>query len=212
MKKHWRSFKVVFVNNADFHAYLTNRGVPCTYLVYPPDYYIEDDLVIVFPTTHNMTCCGNRFNKEKEVDYRRECDAMIDWLQCGEHVIVVTPIIKFDSEYMRRVATKEYERLQRINYHKQIIHTKDIGELLLPHRLQIRYKGVKPIEFDIVKTDSIKDPKYTWLPNGWRGNIKSQQTHYMNVINASRDTLTRRKLRYIPEFALFSQLYKKLNL
>lgn len=196
---------MVITNNADFHAYLTNRGVPCTYMVYPPDYFIEDDVVIVFPTTHNMTCCGNRFNKEKEIDYRRECGAMIDWLECGERVICVTPIIKFGSEYMYRVAPEQYKRLKHVSYQKQVIHTKDIGELLVPHKLQIRYVGVKPIEFDIVKTDAIIDPMYTW-----KLGTKRQQAHYLNCINASRDTITRRKLRYIPEFALFSQLYKKV--
>lgn len=202
---------MIFTNNADFHAYLTNIGVPCTYLVYPPDYYIEDDLVIVFPTTHNCTTCGNRFNKEKEIDYRRECDAIIDWLQCGEHVIVVTPVIKFDSPYMKRVAPEQYKRLQGVNYHKQVIHTKDIGELLVPHKLQLRYVGMEPINFDIVDCGNILDPKYGWLAHDYSC-FKSQQTHYINVLNASRDTLTRRKLRYIPEFALFSQLYKKLCL
>lgn len=201
---------MVITNNADFHAYLMNRGVPCTYLVYPPNYYIEDSLVIVFPTTHNMTVCGNRFNKEKEVDYRRECDAMIDWLECGGRVICITPIIKFGSEYMYRVAPNQYKRLKKMKYNKQVIHTKDIGELLVPHKLQIRYVGVKPIKFDIVDCGNIKDPKYVW----WNSNLqyKSQQIHYMNVINASRDTITRRKLRYVPEYTLFSQLYKKLKL
>lgn len=204
---------MIITNNADFHAYLTNRGVPCTYMLYPPDYYIEDDLVIVFPTTHNMTCCGNRFNKEKEANYRHECDMMIDWLECGNKVICITPVIKFDSEYMKRVATKQYKRLQGVNYHKQLIHTKDIGELLVPHRLQIRYVGIKLIEFDIVATDNIKDPKYTWFVGGrWDHGVKRQQNHYLNVINASHDTETRRKLRYIPEYTLFSQLYKKLKL
>lgn len=201
---------MVITNNADFHAYLTNRGVPCTYLVSPPDYYIEDSLVIVFPTTHNMTVCGNRFNKEKEIDYRRECDAMIDWLECGEHVICITPIIKFGSEYMYRVAPNQYKRLKKMNYHKRVIHTKNLGELLVPHKMQIRYVGVKPIEFDIVDCGNIKDPKYVWLDIN--GNYKSEQMHYMNVLNASRDTITRRKLRYVPEYTLFSQLYKKLNL
>ncbi len=199
----------MITNNADFHAYLTNRGVPCTYMVYPPDYYIEDDLVIVFPTTHNMTCCGNRFNKEKEEAYRHECDMMIDWLECGNKVICITPVIKFDGEYMKRVATKQYKRLQGVNYHKQVIHTKDIGELLVPHKLQIRYVGIEPINFDMVNT-KMYDIKYVW--DNEQGYTKRQQTHYMNVINASRDTETRRKLRYIPEYTLFSQLYKKLDL
>lgn len=200
---------MIITNNADFHAYLTNRGVPCTYLVSPPDYYIEDELVIVFPITHNMTCCGNRFNKEKEADYRHECDMMIDWLECGNKVICITPVIKFDSEYMKCVATKQYKRLQGVNYHKQVIHTKDIGELLVPHRLQIRYVGVEPIQFDIVD-NHMYDPKYVW--DHKQCETKRMQVHYMNVINASRDTETRRKLRYIPEYTLFSQLYKKLCL
>ena len=200
---------MIITNNADFHAYLTNRGVPCTYMVYPPDYYIEDDLVIVFPTTHNMTCCGNRFNKEKESAYRIECARMIDWLECGNKVICITPVIKFDSEYMKRVATKQYKRLQGVNYHKQLIHTKDIGELLVPHKLQIRYVGMEPINFDMVNTHMC-DPKHYWVNDS--GDLKHMQQHYMNVINASRDTETRRKLRYIPEYTLFSQLYKKLNL
>lgn len=199
----------MITNNVDFYNYMTNRGVWCTYFKHPPKVTAGDELVIVFPTCHNMTVCGNRFNKEKELDYIDECHEMIDWLECGNRVICITPIIKFDSEYMRRVATKEYERLQRINYHKQIIHTKDIGELLLPHRLQIRYKGVKPIEFDMVNTNMC-DPKYWWINDD--GYLKHQQWHYLNVINASRDTETRRKLRYVPEYTLYSQLYKKLYL
>lgn len=186
---------------------MTTRGVWCTYFKHPPKASAGDELVIVFPTCHNMTVCGNRFNREKELDYIDECHEMIDWLECCNRVICITPFIKFDSEYMRRVATKEYERLQRIDYHKQIIHTKDIGELLLPHRLQIRYVGVKPIEFDIVNTNMC-DPKYWWINDN--GDLKHQQWHYLNVINASHDTETRRKLRYVPEYTLFSQLYKKL--
>ena len=195
---------MVITNNTDFYTYCCNKGVICTYLVYPPDYYIEDSLVIVFPTTHNMTVCGNRFNQEKEVDYRRECDAMIDWLEWGNRVICITPVIKFDSEYMERVAPKQYKRLQHVAYRKRVIHTKDIGELLVPHRLQIRYVGIEPIKFDIIATDNIKDPKYVY-------GDKQIQIHYMNVLNASSDTEERRKMRYIPEYSLYSQLYKHLK-
>lgn len=168
-------------------------------------HYSNDDIVVVFPKTHNMTTCGNRFNKQKENDYRRECDEMIDWLECGDHVICITPVIKFGSEYMYRVATEQYKRLKYVTYHKQVIHTRDIGELLVPHKLQIRYVGIEPIDWDIVAVDNIKDPMYVY------GN-KRQQIHYINVLNSSNDKLTRRKLRYIPEYALFSQLYKKLCL
>lgn len=196
---------MIVTNNEDFYQYLQNRGVVCLYTPKPSIKYPDGVLVVVFPETHNMTTCGNRFNKQKENDYRRECDEMIDWLECGDQVICITPVIKFGSEYMYRVATEQYKRLQHITYHKQVIHTRDIGELLVPHKLQIRYIGIEPIEWDIVATDNIKDPMYVY------GN-KRQQMHYINVLNSSNDKLTRRKLRYIPEYALFSQLYKKLCL
>lgn len=197
---------MIVTNNEDFYQYLQNRGVVCMYAPKPPSMkYPEGVIVVAFPETHNMTTCGNRFNKEKENDYRRECDEMIDWLTCGDRVICITPVIKFGSEYMYRVATEQYKRLQHVSYHKQVIHTRDIGELLVPHKLQIRYIGIEPIEWDIVATDNIKDPMYVY------GN-KRQQMHYINVLNASNDTEIRRKLRYIPEYALFSQLYKKLCL
>lgn len=203
---------MIITNNVDFHAYLTNRGVPCTYLVYPPSYYVTDDIIVVFTNDcHAMSVCGNAHQNKYKKEYEIECKKLMDWLECGEHVIMISNIIKFGTPYMKSVAPKQYERLQGVNYHKQVIHTKDIGELLVPHKLQIRYVGVKPIEFDIVDTGSILDPKYGWYT--WDTNkYKSQQTHYMNVLNASHDTITRRKLRYIPEFALFSQLYKKLDL
>ncbi len=102
------------------------------------------------------------------------------------------------------------QRYDKLGITKQVIHTKDIGSLLVPHRMQLRYKGVKPIEFDIVATDSIEDPQYIWVDK--RDNVKQQQVHYLNCINASDDTEERRKQRYIPEYSLFSQLYKKLYL
>lgn len=196
---------MIITNNEDFYQYLTNRGVVCMYAPKPNIKYPEGVIVVAFPETHNMTTCGNRFNKEKENDYRHECDMMINWLECADRVICVTPVIKFDSEYMYRVATKQYKRLQYVSYHKQVIHTKQIGELLVPHKLQIRYVGIEPIEWDIVATDNIEDPMYVY------GN-KRQQIHYINVLNASNNAETRRKLRYIPEYTLFSQLYKKLCL
>ena len=198
---------MIVTNNKDFYQYLTNRGVICMYVTKPADFI--DAIVIVFPTTHNSTCCGNRFNKEKENDYRYECDVMIDWLECSKHVIMITPVIKFDSDYMKRVATKQYKRLQGVKYHKQLVHTRDLGELLVPHKLQIRYVGVKPIEFDIVDTH-MWDFNYVWESQS--GKMKRQQLHYINCLKASHDTETRRKLRAIPEFAVFSQLYKKLCL
>ena len=199
----------MITNNIDFYNYMKDRGVWCTYFKHPPMADAKNELIVVFPKCHNMTVCGNRFNKNKEDDYRIEANEMLDWFDAGNRVIVVTPVIKWDSLYMKTVAPDAYKHCQEIKVEKQVIHTKDIGELLVPHRLQIRYKNVKPIDFDIVATDNICNPCQYWYDAN-AGYLKKQQVHYFNVLNASKDTLTRRKLRYVPEYALFSQLYKKL--
>lgn len=195
----------MITNNIDFYNYMRDKGVWMTLMLSPSDKWNTDELAVIFPDTHNCTICGNRFNNVKENDYRKECANIIEWMKCSSRVIVVTPVIKFDSDYMKEHAPEEYELLQQIDYKKQVIHTKHIGSLINPHRLQIRYVGIEPIEFDKVNTDLIKDPMYYY-------GDKRQQMHYINVLNATSDKYERRKLRYIPEYTLFSQLYKKLKL
>lgn len=198
---------MVISNNIDFYTYCCNKGASCTYIPKPINVKFDDALIIIFTNDyHSLSVCGNRFNSEKEEEFKHEASELLDWFDVGDHVIMISNINKFGTPYMR----KNFKLLQqRYNKHgivKQVIHTKDIGSLINPHKIQLRYKGIEPIEFDFVDCGNIKDPKYVW------GDSKSQQMHYMNVLNASHDTITRRKLRYVPEYALFSQLYKKLKL
>ncbi len=109
---------------------------------------------------------------------------------------------------MKLHAPELYKRMKALGVQKQVIHTKNIGELINPHRLQLWYKGIEPIKFDEVKTNAIIDSVYRWINE--HGERKEMQCHYMNVINANHDIYERRKLRYVPEYTLFSQLYKKL--
>lgn len=201
----------MITNNIEFYQYMRNKGVWATYFPYPPK-SAKDEYVIVFTNKyHALGVCGNAHQDKYKDEYKKECEELLNWLECGNKVIIISNVIKFGTPYMEK-----YEDLQarydKLNINKQVIHTKDIGELLVPHKLQIRYKGFEPIKWDIVNCGNIIDPKYTWLVNGNVFKPKRQQTHYMNVINASPDTMERRKLRYIPEYALFSQLYKKLYL
>lgn len=203
----------MITNNEDFAAYLTNKGIPCTYLVNAPEVNIDDLAVLFTNDCHALSTCGNRFQDNKKEDFKREADHLLNWLERCNKVIMISNVIKLGTPYM----AKNFETLQRrydkLNIKKQVIHTKDIGSLLVPHRVQLRYKNVRPIDFDIVATDNIKDPKYTWFVGGrWDHGVKSQQMHYLNVINSTSDTEERRKQRYIPEYSLFSQLYKKLYL
>lgn len=201
----------MITNNKDFYTYMRERGVWCYYFRYPPKAKTKDELIVVFTNNcHALSVCGNKDQDRKKDEFEREASELLEWLEYGDRVIIISNVIKFGTQYMRDNFELLQQRYDKLGIIKQVIHTKDIGSLLAPHRMQLRYKGVKPINFDIVATDNIIDPTHTWFSNSWWGPIKHQQIHYLNVINATHDTETRRKLRYIPEYALFSQLYKKL--
>lgn len=203
----------MITNNEDFAAYLTNKGIPCTYLVNAPEVNIDDLAVLFTNDCHALSTCGNRFQDSKKEDFKREADHLLNWLERCNKVIMISNVIKLGTPYMAKHFKALQQRYDKLNIKKQVIHTKGIGSLLVPHRVQLRYKNVRPIDFDIVATDNIKDPKYTWFVGGrWDHGVKRQQMHYLNVINASSNTEERRKLRYIPEYSLFSQLYKNLYL
>lgn len=198
----------MITNSLDLYNYMRDKGEWTTLMLNPSNKWDTDELVIAFPDTFNMSVCGNRFNVEKIDDYKKECEKVLEWFEASERVIVITNVCKFGTPYMKLHTPELYKRLKGLGAVKQVIHTKNIGELINPHRLQIWYKGVEPIKFDKVKSDNIIDSVYRWTTK--YGECKKQQTHYINVINASNDKYERRKLRYVPEYTLFSQLFKKL--
>lgn len=201
----------MITNNEDFATYLTNKGVPCTYLINAPKVPIDDLAVIFTNDCHALSVCGNRFQDNKKEDFEREADYLLNWLERCNKVLMISNVIKLGTPYMAENFEALQQRYDRLDIKKQVFNTKEIGSLLVPHRVQIRYKNVQPIMFDFEEPKySIRDPKYVWLDDN--DNYKWQQVHYINVINTSNDTETRRKLRYIPEYAIFSQLYKKLYL
>ena len=201
----------MITNNIDFYNYMRGQGVWCYYFKYPPKVNVKDEPVIVYTNKyHALSVCGNKDQNNKKDEFEREASELLDWLECGNRVIMISNVIKFGTPYMRDNFELLQQRYDKLGIVKQNIHTKNIGSLLVPHRMQLRYKGIKPIEFDIVATDNIRDPHYVWYDNKIPFNLKHQQMHYLNVINMTNDTETRRKLRYIPEYALFSQIYKKM--
>lgn len=200
---------MIVTNNVEFYNYLTNKGVPCTYLSKVPTTNCGNALCIIFTNKyHSLSVCGNRFNDKKTAEFISEATELLEWFDVSDKVIMISNVNKFGTPYMQDNFESLQQRYEKHEIIKQVIHTKNIGELINPHRIQIRYKGVKPIDFDMIDQPDLKECKYSWL--GSNGYYKTQQMHYINVINASSDTETRRKLRYIPEYTLYSQLYKKL--
>lgn len=197
----------MITNNLDLYNYMRDKGEWTTLMLDPSNKWNTNELVIAFPDTFNMSVCGNRFNKEKLHDYKKDCETVLQWFEASERVIVITNVCKFGTPYMKLHAPELYKRLQGLGCKKQVIHTKNIGELINPHRLQIWYKGIEPIKFDERKPN-IYDPKYIWVDK--YGKIKQMQLNYINIIYTTHDKYERRKLRYLPEYTLFSQLYKKI--
>ena len=201
---------MVITNNIDFYTYCCNKGVICTYIPKPTNIKFDDALIVVFTNNyHALSVCGNRFNDAKKEDFEREASELLDWFDVDDKVIMISNINKFGTRYMRDNFELLQQRYDKHNIVKQVINTKNIGSLINPHRIQLRYKNVKPIEFDYVRTNNIADPKHYWV--SINGDVKRQQYHYMNVLVASSDTEERRKMRYIPEYSLYSQLYKHLK-
>ena len=188
---------------------MTNRGVPCTYLQYPPSYHVNDELVVIFTNDyHSLGVCGNAHQDKYKDEYVKECNELLEWFEGSDKVICISNIIKFGTPYM----AKNYKALQRrydkLNITKQIVHGKSIGELINPNRKQIRYKGIDPIKFNIIKP-KLYDPKHIWVNK--HGKIKQMQQGYINIIYTAHDVKTRRKLRYIPYYTVFSELFQKLK-
>lgn len=200
---------MIVTNNADFYNYLSNKGIQCTYFSKAPTTNWSNAICVIFTNTyHSLSVCGNRFNEEKTADFISDASELLDWFDVSNQVIMISNVNKFGTPYMRDNFELLQQRYDKHEIIKQVIHTKNIGELINPHRIQIRYKGIKPIEFDMIDEPNVKEFRYWWRTrdNGY----KRQQVHYINVLNATSDTETRRKLRYIPEYTLYSQLYKKL--
>lgn len=201
---------MVITNNIDFYTYCCNKGVICTYIPKPTNIKFDDALIVVFTNNyHALSICGNRFNDEKKEDFEHEASELLDWFDVGDKVIMISNVNKFGTPYMRDNFELLQQRYDKFGITKQVINTKNIGSLINPHRMQLRYKNVKQIEFDYVRTDNIADPNHYWVSTN--GDVKRQQYHYLNVLVASNDTEERRKMRYIPEYSLYSQLYKHLK-
>lgn len=199
---------MILTNNEDCFNYMMNRGVQC---VYNPKPIKWDGLAIIFTNNyHALGVCGNAHQGKYKDEYKQECEELLEWFECCNKVIMISNVIKFGTPYMAKNYKLLQQRYDKLCITKQVIHTRDIGSLILPHYVQLRYKNVEPINFDFVATNNLIYPQYVWVDKDNRR--KRQDVHYMNVINSSHDIETRRKQRYLPEYSLFSVLYKKLNL
>lgn len=194
----------IITNNTDFAKYLMSKFVP-VYLAGSND-VDQDALYVIFNGCRNSSVCGNRFNQRRLQDgsMKQDFKHNLEFFKC-KHLVMVTPHTLMGGKIMER----EYPLLQELyNTYidnrlvvKQNIHSSQLGELLLPRRLQIYYRGVKqlqPVTNKIVSAPMI-------IMNG-----KKQRKLDYDVINATHDKERRHKLRYYPDYALYSEIYNQI--
>lgn len=185
---------MICTNNTDLFNYLQAKGVHC--IIYHRPIEGDNILNIWLPETHNITICGNRYNQQRieSGDMKREFEQLKKLVEMN-NTIVITPITLFNGVLHAQLYPNSMSNVKR-----QRIHTARLGELVYPHFIHIYGAELKPV------TDV--DPKQELVNYGNCG--KYQQDLYWNVFYNKTSKEERRKKRYIPEYALFSQLYKQI--
>ena len=185
---------MICTNSTDFFEYLQRKGV-CVFLYEEPQDF-GGMLNVFFPETHNITVCGNAYNKEriKSGEMKKEFQRMHDLISC-KNTIVITPITMYNGKIH-----KELYRESMLDVPRQRIHTSKLGELVYPHFVHIYGAELKPI------TDI--EPVCEQVQYGKLG--KQQQDLYYNVFYKKASKEERRKKRHVPEYALYSALYNQI--
>lgn len=187
---------LICTNSNDFYNYLQEKGVK-TFL-YDEPVKIGGVLNIMFPCTHNITVCGNRYNNERIAsgEMKKELQALHD-LVSTQNTIVITPVTLFNG------------RLHKIKYPEsmldvphQTINTGLLNEVVYPHNVCIYNATLKPL--------TNKMPRQEYVEYGNEG--KKQQDIYWNVFYEKTSKEERRRKRKIPQYALYSALYNQIIL
>lgn len=184
---------MVCTNDVDFFNYLQNKGVKVVLNDTPIE--INGVLNIMFPCTHNITICGNRYNNERIAsgEMKKELENLKYLISC-KNTIVVTPITLFNGKLHKRVYPES-----TMNVPRQRIHTSNLGELVYPHFVHIYGAKLTPT----TDFEPLRDLVFY-------GDNKRQETLYFNVFLKKASKEERRKKRHIPEYALFSALYNQV--
>lgn len=184
---------MICTNSNDFYEYLQRKGVKV--VLYETPVKINGVLNVFFPTTHNITICGNRYNKERisSGEMKKELQALHD-LVSTPNTIVITPITLFNGQ-LHKIKYPE----SMLDVKRQRIHTSKLGEFVYPHFIHIYGAELKPV------TDVEPKRDYVYYEPD-----KRQDTLYYNVFYNKCSKEERRKKRHIPEYALYSALYYQI--
>lgn len=185
--------KLICTNNVDAFNYWQLKGVKC--VIYNKPIKEDNVLNIFFPKMHNCSLCGNRYNRQRIESglMRKEFEELKELIETP-NCIVITNMLLYNGKLHAQLYPESMSNVKR-----QRIHTSRLGELVYPHFIHIYGAELEPVT-DI---EPVRDYVY-YDPD------KREDTLYYNVFYVKASKEERRKKRYTPEYALFSQLYKQV--
>ena len=188
--------ELICTNNTYFYNYLQEKGVKCFLYLEPVE--INGVLNIFFPETHNITICGNRYNKERieSGNMKREFEQLKKLIELP-NMIVITPITLYNGVLHAQLYPESM-----LDVPHQTINTGLLNEVVYPHNVCIYNATLKPL--------TNKMPRQGYVEYGNEG--KKQQDIYWNVFYEKTSKEERRRKRKIPQYALYSALYNQIIL
>lgn len=189
----------VCTNNVDFYNYLQSKFVEVVFYRKP----LADFKNIFFSEQRNTLISGNAHNKARILsgDFQKDCNEFVDLFKTGYDLIVLTGVTMLMGPKHYKYARDSYDEGNSLGITRKRIHTSQLGEVVCPRYVQIwsnnetYLTAITDLEYDTpIKYG--RDKRQGW---------KDFEVFYKHV---SKDE--RHKMRYVPEYALYSQLYHQI--
>lgn len=190
----------VCTNNVDFYNYLQSKCIEVVFYNKP----LAGVKNIFFSEQRNTLVSGNAHNKERVLSgkFQQDCNEFIDLFKTGHDLIVLTGVTMLMGPKHYRYARDSYDAGVSLGLVKTRIHTSQLGEVVCPRYVQIWSN--RPIELNAV-SDLVYD-----TPIKYANGRKGQSCKDFKAFVRGGDKDVRHKMRYVPEYALYKQLYNQL--
>lgn len=186
----------ICTNNSDFYKYLQTKFCNVVFYDKPLAGYYN----VFFSEQRHTLVSGNAHNKERILsgDFKRDCDEFVKLFEQGADIVLTGVTMLMGSKHDKYAHTS-CKRGKALGITRQRIHTSELGEVVCPRYIQLWSRDNSKLNSIAVKaSDNI-------IPYGYMG--KSQSHKDLEVWSHVHDKDERHKRRYVPEYALYSQLY-----
>lgn len=188
----------VCTNNNDFYNYLQSKFVEVVFYEKP----LAGFKNIFFSEQRNTLISGNAYNKERILSgkFQQDCIDFVNLFETGHDLIVLTGMTMLMGPKHYKFERDSYDRGNALGIVRTRIHTSQLGEVVCPRYIQIW--STEPVQLT-----AVSELEYdTTIRYGGKGQSWKDFTVFYN----HTDKDTRHKMRYVPEYALYSQLYHQL--